>query len=377
MGARITEIPTPALLIELERLMRNINSAATRASELGVALRPHVKTHKCIEIAALQRRRGARGLTVSTLIEAEVFAEAGFDDLTLAVPLSPDKVPAVIDLARRTTLRVLVDDTATFETLERASDFRCVPVHVWLKVDCGYHRAGVDPDTDTTLELATRISRSDALRFDGLLTHAGHAYATQGEPERRREIAFAERDTMLRLAKKLRDAGVTVPNLSLGSTPTFACIDHLDGIDEVRPGNYVFYDLSQVALGSCELEEIAVSVLATVISHPPGAERAVIDAGALALSKDSGPEGQLSRWGAISADPATTEPDEALALDAISQEHGIVRPTPPRGLDQRLPVGAKLRITPNHSCLTAACFDEVYVVDGLEIVDCWKIHRQR
>lgn len=370
----LDEIQTPALLLDRKVLLHNLDRIATRAQELGVSLRPHVKTHKCVEVARLQQQRGAVGLTVSTLAEAEALAAAGLDDLTWAFPLPWGKMAAALSLARRITLRLVLDDRATLVELERAAAESGLTIHTWLKVDCGYHRAGVDPDSAEAVDLARRMTRSASVVFDGLLTHAGHAYGAF-ERGRRLEIARQERDALVGLAGRLRSEGIEVPHLSVGSTPTFTTIDDLSGVTEARPGNYVYFDLSQVALGSCTVQEIAVSVLATVVSRPTASDRAVIDAGALAMSKDVGPNVPL--MGAVCPDPINTEVDPSLRLDMLTQEHGVIRSVDAGALGDRLPVGSRVRVLPNHSCLTNACFDSVYVIEDGQAVDCWKIHRQR
>jgi D-serine deaminase-like pyridoxal phosphate-dependent protein len=374
----LLHVRTPALILERVVLERNLDRMAARAARLGVALRPHVKTHKCVEVAALQKERGAHGFTVSTLPEAEAMFAAGFDDLTWALPLSPQAIDPALDLGRRGTLRLLVDDAATFGALETAAGTRGARPHAWLKVDCGYHRAGVDPASPEALELAGRMASSRGIVFDGLLTHAGHSYYAY-ERARRLAIAEQERDVMVGFAARLRAAGHQVPGISIGSTPTLSIVEDLAGVSEARPGNYAFLDLAQVGLGVCGVEEIAVSILATVVSHPPGAERAVIDAGALALSKDHGPEqGEWSgTMGAVCPDPAATVPDAALRLASISQEHGVIRPSRPGGLRGRLPVGARVRVLPNHSCLATACFDRLHVLEGDRVTGSWTIHRGR
>ncbi len=375
---RLDTLMTPALILDRAVLERNLDRMATRAARLGVALRPHIKTHKCVEIAALQRKRGARGFTVSTLPEAEALFAAGFDDLTWAFPLSPGKIAPALDLGRRGMLRLLVDDAATFGDLEEAAAARGVRPHVWLKVDSGYHRAGVDPASPEAFELAGRMAASGSTVFDGVLTHAGHSYDAY-ESEQRLSIARQERDVMVDFAGRLRTAGHEVPGISIGSTPTLTIVDHLAGVTEARPGNYAFLDLAQVGLGVCVVEDVAVSILAAVVSHPAGVERAVIDAGALALSRDHGPEqGEWSgRMGAVCPDPAGTVPDPELRLESISQEHGVIRPSRPGGLRGRLPVGSRVRVLPNHSCLATACFDRLHVLQGDRIIDNWTIQRTR
>ena len=381
----IRDLPTPALLLDLDILQRNLDDMAHKARSLGVALRPHIKTHKCLEVARMQRELGARGITVATLAEAEVFADSGFDDITHAFPLEPGKIAQALDLAARLTLRqgsgqalrVTVDDLPTAEALESAAAGRDQAVHVWLKVDCGYHRAGVDPATDYAVRLARFLHEAPHLVFDGLLTHAGHAYKVTSREELL-GIANQERDVTVAFAERLRGGTIAVPAISIGSTPTMSVIDNLNGIQEIRPGNYVFHDRTQVALGSCDLGDCAVSVLATVVSHQPGGSHIVVDAGALALSHDPGPL-QLDKVpgkGAIITETTPLAVHPSLRVVSLSQEHGIIQGTGPEDL-AGLSVGSRLRILPNHACLAVALFDEYAVVRGEEVVDRWKIWRAR
>ncbi len=361
----IYDLPTPALLLDLDVLEANLRRMAARTAALGVALRPHVKTHKCVEIAGRQRALGISGITVSTLYEARVFADHGFDDLTWAFPVIPTRLSEVRELADRVTLRLVVDSPEAVEALEGLGR----TLHVWLKVDCGYHRAGVDPGSPASLELARRIAGSPALRFDGILTHSGHAY----HGPTRAEVAVAaaqERSVMAGFAERLRQEGIAVPGVSVGSTPAMAVVERLDGVTEARPGNYCFHDFAQVALGTCGVRDCAVTVLSSVVSHRPGDSRSVVDAGALALSKDTGPERpDRPTMGEVFADYGRGVLDEEARLLALSQEHGIL--SVPRS------VGSRVRILPNHSCLTAAQFDEYAVVRGEEVVDRWRIWRGR
>ena len=366
---KISEIPTPSLLLDLDVLERNLSRMAGRAASLGVALRPHVKTHKCLEVAGLQRELGAAGITVSTLYEARVFAEHGFTDLTWAFPVILSRREEIRQLAERVTLRLVVDSEEAVRGLEDLG----LPLHVWLKVDCGYHRAGVDPEAPASLELARRIAGSYSLTFDGILTHSGHAYHGRTRDE---VVAAAEeeRRVMAGFAERLRAAGVPVPGVSVGSTPAMSVVERLDGVTEARPGNYAFYDFMQVGLGSCGIGDCAVTVLASVVSSRqgtrPGDAGCVIDAGALALSKDRGLDWtEPPTLGEVFADYAAGLLSPIARLTSLSQEHGI--------LSRRRPVGTRVRILPNHSCLTAACFDEYVVVRGDEVVDRWKIWRGR
>ena len=371
-------VPTPAAVLDLDVLERNVAAMAAKARALRVALRPHAKTHKCVEVARMQRDGGARGLTVATLPEARAFAEAGFDDITWAVPVVPGRLGEVVDLARRLTFRVLVESDAAAEAVARAAREAGERLHVWLEVDSGQHRSGVDPLSPLAVALARRLAGDPHLHFDGILTHAGQGYGAADRAALVRAAA-EERDVMVALAGRLRDAGVPVVGVSIGSTPTMAVAEDLTGMTEIRPGNYVFNDFVQVANGVCTAEECALSVLATVISHQPGADHAVVDAGALALSKDLGP-GDPARqkgYGPLLQGLAGHAVDAALRVRSVTQEHGVVAGASPADVEGRLAVGETVRILANHSCLTSALHDAYVVVRGEEVVDRWRIHRAR
>ncbi|HWP39271.1 MAG TPA: alanine racemase [Gemmatimonadales bacterium] len=360
---RIDDLPTPALLLDLDRLEANISRMADRARTLGVRLRPHVKTHKCLEIAERQRAAGAVGITVSTLYEGRVFADAGAEDVTWAFPFVASRLQEARELAGRTRLGVVVDSAAAAELLIGSGH----PWDVWLKVDCGYHRAGVDPGDPDAVRLARTLHNARSLTFRGILSHSGHAYHGRS----RQEIADAaaeEHRIMTGFAAALRAAGVPVAEVSVGSTPAMSVVRDLTGIQEARPGNYVFYDYTQVRLGSCAPTDVALTVLSSVVSA--SRTHSVIDAGALALSKDRGPVHLgVDTMGEIIADydQGRLRPDYRVV--SVSQEHGIV--------NARLDVASRVRIMPNHSCLTAAQFDQYHVVRGDRAVDCWKIWRGR
>ncbi len=368
-GARrigsIEALPTPALLLDLDRAERNLAEMAERARGWGVGLRPHVKTHKCVELGRLQRAAGAVGITVSTLDEARAFADAGFDDLTWAFPVIPSRIPECVELAERLTLRLVADSNEAIAALERTG----AELRVLLKVDCGYHRAGVDPDHPASVRLVERLAGSPTLGFDGLLSHSGHAYRC-GSVEDIRRVAAEECAVTGGFAERLRAAGFAVPTVSIGSTPTCRLAAELPGATEVRPGNYVFFDYSQVVFGSCRTTETAVSVLATVVSSRPDLGQCVVDAGALALSRDPGPaQAPTPTLGEIFDDYERGSLSPDLRVTSLSQEHGV--------LSRALPVGTRVRILPNHSCLTMACFDRYQVVRGDRILDRWPIHRRR
>jgi D-serine deaminase-like pyridoxal phosphate-dependent protein len=368
----ILEVRTPAALVEMGTLERNLALMSRRAHALGVHLRPHVKTHKCIEIAALQMAAGGRGITVSTLAEARTFAEAGFSNITYAVPVAPQRLSEVVALARRPEMQIgiLVDSDEVVSEVSRAAEESRLPLGVFLKVDCGYHRAGVDPKTPASRALARRIAGCSWLRFRGLLTHAGHAYHCRSRAEVV-VVAEQERAAVVGFATRLRDDGVDVAEVSVGSTPTVSAAAALAGATEVRPGNYAFYDAFQAAIGTCALSECAFSVLTTVIGRHSDPDRLIIDAGALALSKDPGPSHVDPECGFGEVfSPDLQRHYSGLRIVSLSQEHGIVVARGRRNLPS-LGIGGKLRIVPNHSCLAAALFDRFAVIQRQRVVAEW------
>jgi D-serine deaminase-like pyridoxal phosphate-dependent protein len=361
----LSAIETPALLLDLEVVERNLARMAERARKLGVQLRPHAKTHKCPELGLRQMAHGAVGLTVATLAEAEAFVDAGVKDITWAFPIDPTHIVHAQRIAARphTTLRVITDDLATARALGGSG------LHVWLKVDSGTHRAGVDPTSPYAMDVAQELGREDGLVFDGILTHSGHAYKTRNHTEAA-AVAEQERLVMVQFAKRLVVAGVPVRGVSVGSTPAMAAVKDLTGVTEVRPGNYVFYDRTMVLIGCCRARDVGVTVLATIVSHQPGADHCVMDAGALALSKDPGPA-HLD----LAPSFGDVRRHRALHVASMSQEHGVVRGS--AAALRKMHVGDRIEIVPNHSCLAVAHFDDYHVMrDGREI-DRWKIRRER
>ena len=374
----IRELPTPALLLDRKVLQRNLAFMQNKAKSLGVRLRPHIKTHKCLEIGRKQRELGAEGITVSTFYEAECFAKDGFNDITWAFPIPPVYATRVLEVPDSVTLRVVIDSMEAKGHLDKVCRAKGKKLHVLLKVDCGYHRAGVDPTSAYAEVLARSLAESKVLIFDGILSHSGHSYGAH----RREEIipvANQERDVMHSFAEQMRSKGIPVLAISIGSTPALSVVENLDGITEVRPGNYVFYDYTQAMIGSCSVGDCALTVLASVISHQPGALHFLTDAGALALSKDAGPTHVKNEMGlGILFDDYERKRLEAhLQLTALSQEHGKVVAEHQRFIEGRFQIGEKVRILEHHSCLTAANFDRYYVVEDDEVVDEWKILRGR
>jgi threo-3-hydroxy-D-aspartate ammonia-lyase len=358
----LAALETPALLLHAAVVERNVARMAERARTLGVALRPHIKTHKCIELGRRQLAHGAAGITVSTLAEAEAFAKHGFEDLTWAFPMDRSHLAHARRLAERVTFRVVIDDLETARALAGSG------LHVWLKTDCGNHRAGVDPGAPYALAVAGELAQERGLTFDGILSHSGHAYKTASRAEAA-GVAEEERRVMAGFAELLRARGIPVRGVSVGSTPAMAAVQNLDGVTEARPGNYVFYDRTMVLIGCCATQDVGVSVAASVVSHQPGASHFVVDAGALSLSKDTGPAHVgPAAMGAVAGHPE-------LTIVSLSQEHGVIRAERPDAIEGRFCVGERVEILPNHSCLTAAQFDAYHVVEDGKVVDRWTIER--
>jgi D-serine deaminase-like pyridoxal phosphate-dependent protein len=364
---------TPALLLDVRRVRQNAGRVREIAERNGVRLRPHIKTHKCIEVGRIQTEGFDGAITVSTLEEARAFAAQGFADVTYAVPIEPGKFGDAIEILRSgVKLNLLTDDGETVARLDEAARKVGVKFDVFVKIDCGTHRVGVEPHTAEAVEIPRTITDAKNLNFAGILTHAGHSYDAKTKDEIV-EIARHERDSMAELAATLRGDGVDVPFVSIGSTPTITHVDHLDGVDEIRPGNYIFFDAFQAALGSCGLEDTALTVLATVIHKDASRRRLVVDAGAIALSKDRGPVGidPSCGYGRVLDLQGT---DTGMRVTGMSQEHGEIVAEDDTMI-KRFKVGDRVRVLANHSCLTAAQHAYYNVVEGGRVVDRWEIHR--
>lgn len=372
---KIQELNTPSAVVDIAKVDENISSMATRAEEGGIDLRPHIKTHKCIEIGKMQRRAGAIGVTVSTLEEAAVFADAGFEDITYAVPLAPNKFEAVRWISELTHLNVLVDHPAVVDKLGTFCGEAKSSLDVLVKVDCGYPRCGVDPETPAAIHLVKKIVENPNLQFKGILTHAGHSYDATSVSEIKR-VAEQEQKVMVKFASTLKTERFTPEVVSIGSTPTVRLADSFHKeITEIRPGNYVFFDYTQVALGVCEVNECALTVLSSVISK--NNDRIISDAGATALSKDTGPThiDSSAGYGKIFQNYKQGLLETDFVIKSLSQEHGKILLQ--KDMTDSFEIGDVVRILPNHSCLTANLFDNYHVVEENSVLEEWKIHRGR
>jgi D-serine deaminase-like pyridoxal phosphate-dependent protein len=357
--ASLETLETPALVLDRAKLGANCARMSAHLARSGVALRPHVKTAKSVEVARAMLGTDTGPLTVSTLKEAEHFAERGFGDLLYAVGLAPNKFERAAALSRTgVKLTVLVDSVAMATAFRVFCRAQGLAVPVMIEIDTDGHRAGLSPDSAELLRAAAVLAEGEL--FGGLLTHAGRSYDSKDQAEIK-NWARAERAGITEAAARLRREGHAVPLVSLGSTPTALFAESFEGVDEVRAGVYCFFDLVMAGLGVCAVEEIALSVLVSVIGHQPDKGWLVTDGGWMALSRDRGTAGQRVDQGYGLVCDVRGVPGELVVLDA-NQEHGIVAAR--EGvLDVRdHPVGSLLRVLPNHACATAAQHAGYHVV---------------
>jgi D-serine deaminase-like pyridoxal phosphate-dependent protein len=345
---------TPFVEIDHERMSRNIARMRDRAAAAGVGLRPHIKTHKSVELAREQIKAGAAGVTASKPSEALVFVNAGIRSITLAYPIvrseSIDRLLEAAAAHDAELLMIAADETSVVALADAALRHRAV-LPVLMKVDVGLGRIGVSPESGAALCLADRIASERGLSFAGLLSHAGHSYAAKSSQDLER-IALQEANDLGALGDRIRARGIDVSRISVGATPTCVGARLPPGITEIRPGNYVFFDVTALRLGICEPDDLAFSVVSRVVFR--NERYVIVDAGSKTLSADHGPHSTGgSGFGlAISVEPGPAS--HVWKVDRLSEEHGFV---PHEGAP--LAVGTLLRIFPNHACATIAQFDHV------------------
>ncbi len=356
----LDEVTTPALIVDRNRLVNNIEDMAARARSLGVGLRPHAKTHKSTSIAGLQREHGATGLTVATLTEAEAFVADGVDDLLLTAPPVGDwRLERLVALARRARLRVAVDGAESLAGLDGACGRDGVEIGYLWEVDCGVGRFGTVPGAATAERIARALDAATHASFDGLLTFGGHAYAATN-PEAIAAAARDEHAAITETVSALAARGIEVAIRSVGSTPTSHAMSSADGITEIRPGNYVFYDATQVALGVVPPERCALSVLATVTSRP-APDRLILDCGSKALAAE--------RLSTLTSGFGMIEDHPELSVERLYEEQAIVRSDEPC----EIPVGARVCVVPNHACAAVNLHSRMLVVQEGTVVDVWSV----
>jgi len=366
------DLNTPAALIDIERMQHNIAHMQQRMDMLGVRFRPHVKTAKSLPVAQAQIAAGAQGITVSTLKEAEQFFDAGISDILYAVGIVPGKLAQASALRQRgCDLKLIVDNVAMAHEIGRFAQANATDFEVWIEIDTDGHRSGIKPEDAVLLDVARALQGAD-MRIGGVMTHAGSSYDYD---ERAALVAIAEQERAgaVRAAQRLRDAGFACPAVSVGSTPTALMAEHLDGVTEVRAGVYVFFDLVMHNVGVCTTDEIALSVLTTVIGHQEEKGWAIVDAGWMAMSRDRGTQKQRQDFG---YGQVCTEDGAVLVgyiVSGANQEHGIIacEGQPDAAIAQRFPIGTRLRILPNHACATGAQHPEYQAVAADGNVQAW------
>lgn len=353
----LAPLPTPSLVVDLDRCERNITTMARRAAVAGVALRPHAKTHKSPALAARQVGAGAAGLAVATLGEAEIFADHGIEDLFVAYPLwaAGDLGPRAAALSEQVRLSVGADSVEGVELLHRSVGGPRRP-RVLIEVDCGLRRSGVPPSQAAAVAAAADRAGLDVA---GVFTFPGHSYAPGMAGAARDDEASA----LAEAAAALESAGFPCPVRSGGSTPT-AALDPGAGVSELRPGVYVFNDAQQVALGTCTIDGVALAALATVVSTPAPA-RAVLDAGAKVL----GPERPdwVPGHGLLPGRPGAR-------VTGLWEHHAVVDQT--ATLEHGLPPlrrGEKVAVVPNHVCTAVNLARRLHVVAGGEVLERWEV----
>lgn len=356
-------IETPALLINKDQLLTNIKDMADYANTYSLRLRPHIKAHRLPQIARLQQDLGASGFTCAKLGEAEMLVNNGMDDVLVAYQLigqpKMDRLSHLLDQAR---IAVGCDSMEGARTLQRTAEQYGRKISIYLEIDSGLNRCGVKAGQNA-VDLALQIrEKCKDLQLVGVFTHAGQAYAAQSQSELI-TIARQEGESVASTSRMLKRQGFELQSVSVGSTPTAKYAHLVPGVNEIRPGNYVFYDAIQVGLGVATIEQCALSVLTTVISRP-SERQVVIDAGSKVLGLDKGAHGiALVNGFGIVLDWSN------LTVERLSEEHGVV--VDESGTGNLPAIGEHLRIIPNHACPVLYRGEKVYVLDKQGTIDLW------
>ena len=370
LDTSLLELETPHILLDQERLQANIQLIQNIANTHDLNVRPHIKTHKCLELARQQIDAGAVGITSSKVDEALVFINDGIRSVTVAYPLVvASKLDRLIAAARTNDvdLRLIVDSTAGVDAIAQAARRHEKQISIFVKIDVGLHRCGLSEDDPALIELTQKILQESALNFVGLLSHAGHVYGAK-DGEAARQIAQEECEIMNRARKRLESNGIKVSEVSIGSTPTILANHNYDGITEIRPGNYVFMDRTPLRLDLIKLDQIAFSVLATVVSQ--NSDYFIIDTGSKTLSSDQGAHGIAGMTGFGLAYPVDRFENKnyEMVVAKLSEEHGFVERE-----DFDLAIGSTIRLIPNHSCVVANLLDTYTVLKDGQINEQWDI----
>ncbi|MDY0831377.1 DSD1 family PLP-dependent enzyme [Pseudomonas sp. SED1] len=372
MSMQISTLDTPAALIDLTRMQHNIQRMQQRMGTLGVRLRPHIKTSKCLPVIQAQIDAGASGVTVSTLKEAEHCFTAGISDVFYAVAIAPGKLPQALALRRKgCNLSLLTDSVSGARAIVAFAQRHDERFDVWIEIDCDGHRSGLAAQDPVLIEVA-HLLNDGGMRLRGVMTHAGSSYELD-TLEALQALAEQERALCVSAAHTIRETGLACSEVSIGSTPTALSALNLDGVTEVRAGVYVFFDLVMRNIGVCQADELTLSVLTTVIGHQPDKGWIITDAGWMAMSRDRGTQRQRQDFGYGQVCTEAGDWIDGALVTGANQEHGIVTlgATASDDVATRFPIGSRLRILPNHACATGAQFPDYHAVDAIGDVHTW------
>lgn len=375
MTACIDTLDTPAAVVDVTRMQRNIQRMQAQADRLGVRLRPHVKTSKCAAVVEAQIAAGAQGITVSTLKEAQAFFQQGITDILYAVAMAPGKLTQALALRRAGCgLAIITDSVAGAKAITEFGRAQSESFEVFIEIDSDHHRSGVRSDDPVLVEIA-RILHTGGAVLKGVMTHAGESYSLN-TLEALQAIAELERSECVKAAEAIRAAGLPSPEVSVGSTPTALSAVRLEGVTELRAGVYVFFDLVMHNVGVCRLDELALSVLTTVIGHQAEKGWIITDSGWMAMSRDRGTQSQASDYGYGLVCNSAGELIEGLQLRSANQEHGVASFEKGQNVDieQRFPIGTRLRVLPNHACATGAQYSAYEALDESGEARQWPRH---
>ena len=368
----LEELDTPCLILDKSLLEKNCFKARKKCVELNTILRPHVKTPKSIEVAKIALDNQEGPITVSTLNEAEYFANAGFKDILYAVCVIPKKLNRLNFIQQKYSciIRMVIDSVFVAQEILNYSKLHNANFEILIEIDCGEGRSGLFHQDQKIRDISRVFAEYEQTNLIGVLTHAGHSYSTKDKNEIL-SISNIERAEALASIKNFSNFNKMSPVISVGSTPTMFLASNLDGISEIRAGIYMFWDLAQASRGICKIEEIAISVLASVIGHNHQRKRIIIDAGSLALSKDVSANNFMKEAGyGLVCNPDTGIPFDGLNVSEVHQEHGSIDVETIDWFDN-FPIGSLVRILPNHACLTCAAHEKYNVLENEQITESW------
>ena len=368
----LEDVTTPSLILDKKKLEANCKRAQEKCFKLNTKLRPHVKTPKSIQVAKIALGEEIGPITVSTLKEAEYFARAGFKDILYAVCIIPKKLEQLNFIQKKydCKIRIAIDSIYLAKEILKFSKSYNAELEVLIEIDCGEGRGGINFKDQNIIEISKIFNNCKHSKLIGVMSHAGHSYSTNDKSQIT-AISNKEREEALAAVNNFTNINKITPIVSIGSTPTMFYASHLDGISEIRAGIYMFWDLAQASKNMCETNDIAVSVLTSVIGHNENNKKIIVDAGALALSKDISANKFMKEVGyGLVCDPDSCLPLPGLTVSDVHQEHGSINISDSIWFD-KLPIGSLLRILPNHACLTCAAYENYNVLENGIINESW------